>query len=48
MPSNGTAGSYSGFIPSVFFFFFFKDSLRNIAGLVLDHDSKPAMSLRYV
>ena len=46
MPSNGTAGSYSGFIPSVFFFF--KDSLRNIAGLVLDHDSKPAMSLRYV
>ena len=47
MPSNGTAGSYSGFIPSVFFFFF-KDSLRNIAGLVLDHNSKPAMSLRYV
>ena len=31
-----------------FFFFFFKESLRDIAGLVLDHDSKLAMSLRYV
>ena len=32
----------------VAFFFFFKESLRDIAGLVLDHDSKLAMSLRYV
>ena len=46
MPSNGTAGSYSGFIPSVFFFFL--RTFRDTAGLVLDHDSKPAMSLRYV